>query len=86
MSNIEVERYLTVRDEQLDVSIRVGPDSEGFDLVQISTHDQSSHDHFGKTRLVLEREFALELAGAIMEVARSLEAKRAAQLKKDLSR
>lgn len=86
MTKIETERFSVVVDSDLGVSLRVSPDDDGLDLVQVSTKDGASRGHFGDVRLVLEPDFAVALAEAMLEAAKAAEARRAAQLRGILSR
>lgn len=69
MANIYTEQYLQVVDNQLAVSIKVGPDDELGELVQLTTENKRSVEHFGELRLVMEPAFAVALAQAILSTA-----------------
>ena len=72
MSNIYTEQFFEVIDQQLKVSIRVGPDDDIGELVQLTTVNKFSKEHFGDLRLVMEPEFALALARTIVSCVEHL--------------
>jgi hypothetical protein len=68
MSKFSTEVVRRVFDDSDGVYIEVGPDSDGLDLIQVSTSGESE-EYYGKLRLILAPEQARHLAKALLAAA-----------------
>ena len=70
-----LEMHMRVYDDAEGVYIRVGPDADGLDLVEVQT-DGKSAEYFGPLRLVVHPDMALRLGEALVRVANDIKAQR----------
>ena len=72
--NISTEIFRRVYNDDSGVYIQVGPDADALNLVEIRTTNPLSKEFYGDFRIVLQPEYAIALAEAILAAAREAEA------------
>lgn len=58
-----------VWDDKDGVALRVGPDADSLGLVELRAADAKSEEYWGKVRLCMPRELALEVGRALIAAA-----------------
>ena len=68
-----LEKFYQIWDNTHGVGIRVGPDRDSTDQVEISAVGGNSETHFGFTSIVVDPEMAIEIATALFAAAQVIQ-------------